>query len=153
VADGRRCFRTDDLGLVHPDGQIEVTGRADDVVQVGGASVSLGAVAARLRSDAGVAEAEVVAVPDDTFGARLVAFVVLSSPTGAPTPRAAPVDSDAPVAGRVDDLALRLTEHVGDTLGRAAQPRLIEVLLALPLLPSGKPDRRRLLDLARKASG
>lgn len=135
--DGVRCFSTDDLGQVDADGRVHVTGRADDVVQVAGAAVSLDAVALRLRADPDVLQAEVVAVPDESFGARLVAFVVLD--------RGAAVDPTARAA--------LLGRWVAESLGSAARPRAVEVLDALPLLPSGKPDRRLLLDRARQSSG
>lgn len=126
--EGHRRFHTDDLGRVGPDGQVVVEGRADDVVQVAGASVSIGAVRAVLTADAAVVVAEVVALPDHQWGARLVAAVV-------PTPAA------EPTAGFVADLA----DRVERTLGRAARPRAIHVVDSLPTLESGKVDRRAVL--------
>lgn len=38
--------------------------------------------------------------------------------------------------------------HVGDALGRAARPAAVVVVDRLPMLPSGKPDRRAIQDLA-----
>jgi O-succinylbenzoic acid--CoA ligase len=140
TADGTRCFRTDDLGRVDPDGRVQVLGRADDVVQVAGSSVSLGAIAALLREDTEVGDAEVVAVPDARYGARIVAYVV-------PTARAGVAPGDPDPAG----LAARLGQGVAAALGRAARPRAIRVVEAMPLLDSGKPDRRRLAALAQGA--
>lgn len=131
--DGSRAFTTADLGRVGPDGLVTVTGRADDVVQVGGTSVSLAAVRAAVLADARVADAEVVAVPDLTWGSRIVAFVV-ASPIGAG------VD-----AGRLAD---ELPLAVQQALGRAAAPREVHVVAGLPLLASGKVDRRALRDRA-----
>jgi O-succinylbenzoic acid--CoA ligase len=131
--DGSRGFVTGDLGSVAADGEVHVLGRVDDVVQVGGASVALGAVARVLRDDARVAEAEVVAVPDERLGSRLVGLVVAAagSPTGA--------------------LATSLAECVAAELGRAARPRHVELVATLPMLASGKPDRAALLELAAAA--
>lgn len=139
TAGGVRCFRTDDLGAVAPDGQVSVHGRADDVVQVGGASVSLGAIEKVLRADPRVADAHVVAVADPVFGATPVAFVV---PVGGRTTRPSMADADA------DDLATRVEAQ----LGRAARPRAVLILPGLPTLESGKPDRAALLALAERAS-
>ena len=74
-----RCFTSDDIGVLAPDGSIHVEGRIDDVTQVGGTSVSLRTVRDHLLADPRVAQAEVVALPDDRWGASLVAVVV---PTG-----------------------------------------------------------------------
>ena len=77
--DGHRSFRTDDLGRVDSEGVVLVEGRLDDVVQVAGASVSLGAVRAALEADPRIAAAEVVALPDPAWGSRVVAFLVTTA--------------------------------------------------------------------------
>ncbi len=129
---GVRCFVTDDLGEIGPDGAVSVHGRVDDVVQVGGASVSVGAVVGVLRSDPRVAEAHVVAVPDEAFGATTVALVVPFA--GSLTEREAPA----------------LADLVQAQLGRAARPGAVHLLGAIPMLESGKPDRADLAHLARQ---
>lgn len=133
---GHRSFLTDDLGRVGPDGLVAVDGRADDVVQVAGASVSVGAVRAALEAHPRVAAAEAVAVPDPEWGSRLVAMVVATAPEprGDPERRA---------------LADELGTVVEQSLGRVARPRSIHTVHALPLLESGKVDRRAVLDWAR----
>lgn len=124
-SDGTRCFRTGDLGEVRPDGTVLVRGRSDDQVQVGGASVALGAVRASLHCDPRVAAAEVVAVPDPRWGARIVAFVV---------PATAGRDLDPTVL--VDSLAAAVQAD----LGSPARPRPVHLVPALPLGPAGKVD-------------
>lgn len=134
-ADGWRRFRTDDLGSVSPDGTVSVAGRVDDVVQVGGASVSLDAVARVLRGHPEVGAAEVVALPDARFGSRLVAVVVPRTDLGsAPSSRA-------------------LAESVEGVLGRAARPWTVRLVTRIPMLASGKPDRLALAELAGRAGG
>jgi O-succinylbenzoic acid--CoA ligase len=136
-AAGSACFDTQDLGAVGPDGVVTVLGRVDDVVQVGGASVALTAVADVLRADPRVAAAEVVALPDERFGATLVAVVVAGGPGGA----AGPGPGAEELAGLVED-----------QLGRAARPRVVRLVTGIPLLESGKPDRAALQDLAGSAA-
>jgi O-succinylbenzoic acid--CoA ligase len=133
--DGVRTFTTADQGRVGPDGRVEVTGRADDVVQVGGTSVSLAAVRRALLADPRVAEAEAVAVPDPTWGTRIVAFVVPS-----------------PTAGSDERLADGLPAAVRAALGGAAAPREVQVVPELPTLASGKADRRALRERAATAA-
>jgi o-succinylbenzoate---CoA ligase len=151
---GRRWFRTDDLGTVS-DGHVRVLGRADDVVQVGGASVSLGAVADVLRADPRVAAAEVVDLPDERLGARIVALVV--PVRGAcqlhPPDTARPDTEGGPPGptGGPPPLAGSLAARVVDALGGPARPRRIRLVKQLPLLGSGKADRPALRALAEEA--
>ena len=68
IGTASRRYLTDDLGQVGADGLISVEGRADDVVQVAGASVSLGAVRSVLEADPRVIAAEVVAIAGSGMG-------------------------------------------------------------------------------------
>jgi O-succinylbenzoic acid--CoA ligase len=111
---------TGDLGRV-TDGVVEVLGRLDDVVQVGGVNVAVQAVEDLLATVS--AGACVLATPDDTWGARLTAYVVPSAETP---------DDDS------------LAALVADRLGRPAVPRSWRRLEAIPHLPNGKPDREAL---------
>jgi O-succinylbenzoic acid--CoA ligase len=122
VRDG--WFHTDDLGTLAPDGRLSVTGRADDVIISGGVKVSAQALAARLRAHPGVEAVEVLGVPDDEWGQRVVAFVV-------------------------GDVALEeLRDHVAEELPREWAPRQVVALPDLPLLSNGKVHRLMLRDLA-----
>ena len=160
--DGLRRFRTNDLGQLGVDGTISVAGRADDVVQVAGASVSVGAVRAVLEADAAVTAAEVVALPDPEWGSRLVAAVVRCDPsavqevgpaTGLPREvgGAVPSRPQAATGDGADDrasLAHELGDLVEQALGRAARPRAIHLVDSLPTLESGKVDRRAVFEWA-----
>jgi len=125
------------------DGRLEVLGRLDDVVQIGGANVAVGAVEDVLRERC--ADAVVLAEPDDRWGARLTAYVVLPGDAAAPG-TAGPYAAGAEVpAAVVDPLAAAVSEQ----LGRAAVPRAWVRLAAVPLLPNGKPDRAALREIVR----
>ncbi len=134
--DGHRRFRTDDVGRVDFEGVVLVEGRVDDVVQVAGASVSLGAVRAVLEADPRVAAAEVVALPDPSWGSRVVAFLVTRAP-------------DAGGVGDPTTLTGELEAMVERGLGRPARPRAMHTVDALPTLESGKVDRMAVEDWAR----
>ena len=69
-------FLTADAGRIDEDGRLTVLGRLDDIIVTGGVNVPGPAVAARLREHPDVEAAEVVGVPDEEWGNRLVAFVV-----------------------------------------------------------------------------
>ena len=120
-ADG--WFTTSDLGVLDGD-RLTVLGRADDVLVTGGEKVAPAAVEAVLATHPAVAEAVVVGVSDPEWGQRVVAFVRLRAGASLTLEQA--------------------RELVAAQLSRAAAPRELRVLDALPLLPSGKPDRAAL---------
>jgi fatty-acyl-CoA synthase len=70
-------FRTGDLGVLHPDGYLEIRDRAKDVIISGGENISSVEVEAALASHPAVLEAAVVAVPNEKWGERPVAWVTL----------------------------------------------------------------------------
>ncbi|MEO6880487.1 MAG: o-succinylbenzoate--CoA ligase [Mycobacteriaceae bacterium] len=115
-------FRTDDAGELNGE-VLRVTGRLDDAITTGGLTVMPAVVEAALGTHPGVQEVTVLGVPDDTWGERVVAFVV---PTG-----------DEPTLEQ-------LREHVSASLDRSAAPREVHLLDALPLRGPGKVDRRAL---------
>jgi O-succinylbenzoic acid--CoA ligase len=122
-ADG--WFRTRDAGSRSPDGTLAVHGRLDDVVISGGVNVSPQAVEAALREHPTVADAVVAGRPDPEWGQRVVAAVV-------PAPGAVPALAD-------------LRPWVAARLGAAAAPRELTLVDSVPVLHTGKPDRRAVL--------
>ncbi|MGI5169749.1 AMP-binding protein [Spirillospora sp. CA-253888] len=116
-------FVTQDLGAIE-DGRLRVRGRADDVINTGGEKVVVGEVAAVLGRHPGVAEVVVVGRPDPEWGERVTAVVV---PQGDRAPRLE-----------------ELREWVRADLPAYAAPHELQLMEALPLLPSGKPDRELL---------
>jgi o-succinylbenzoate---CoA ligase len=117
-------FVTGDVGRL-AGGRLTVLGRADDVLVTGGEKVAPAAVADALAEHPAVAEAAVVGVADPDWGQRVVAVVVLRAGAGLTL-----AEARRQLAGRVS---------------RAAAPRELRVVDALPLLASGKLDRRALL--------
>jgi O-succinylbenzoic acid--CoA ligase len=113
-------FLTSDAGRLDDDGRLHVLGRLDDVVVSGGVNVPAPAVAARLREHPAVRAAEVIGVPDDEWGQRVVAFVV----------------GDLPLEDARD--------WVAEVHPRSWAPREVVVLDALPMLANGKVDRMAL---------
>ncbi|ANN76239.1 AMP-binding protein [Bordetella flabilis] len=70
-------FHTGDLGVVHPDGYIEIKDRAKDIVISGGENISTVEVESVLYRHPDVLEAAVVARPDAVWGETPCAFVTL----------------------------------------------------------------------------
>ncbi|QSB22851.1 AMP-binding protein [Curtobacterium sp. 24E2] len=123
--DGLRWYRTGDAATVSDD-VVRVLGRLDDVVISGGEKVRLGAVERLVRD-----------LPDQ-HGAVV-------------TRRASGEWGEVPVVVTEQPLDLdTVRSHVGDALGRAARPAAVVVVDRLPMLASGKPDRRAIQDLAAR---
>jgi fatty-acyl-CoA synthase len=74
-ADG--WFHTGDLGVVHPDGYIELKDRSKDIIISGGENISTVEVESVLYRHPAVLEAAVVARPDPMWGETPCAFVDL----------------------------------------------------------------------------
>ena len=120
--DSLRWYRTGDAATV--DDRVQVLGRLDDVVISGGEKVPLGLVERLVRELPGQDAAVVTRRASGEWGE--VPVVVT----------ARPLDLD------------RVREHVGAALGRAARPAAVVLVDALPMLASGKPDRRAIQALA-----
>jgi fatty-acyl-CoA synthase len=72
-------FRTGDLGVMHPDGYIELKDRAKDIIISGGENIASIEIEQALCTHAAVLEAAVVAGPDSKWGEVPVAFVTLKA--------------------------------------------------------------------------
>jgi fatty-acyl-CoA synthase len=70
-------FKTGDVVTIHRDGFVEVQDRAKDLVKSGGEWISTVALENALMGHPAVAEAAVIAVPDDKWSERPLAVVVL----------------------------------------------------------------------------
>jgi O-succinylbenzoic acid--CoA ligase len=127
-ADGTRWYRTGDTGEI-ADGLLTVTGRLDGFLISGGIKVSLEEIERVVRAIAGLADAVAVRAPSVTWGEVPVVFS-----TGA-----LPLDE--------------LRSIVAAALGPASAPAAIVRVAAVPLLPSGKPDRVVLAELAAASAG
>ncbi len=70
-------FHSGDLAVMHPDGYIQITDRAKDIIISGGENISSIEVENALYSHEAVLEAAVVARPDPKWGETPCAFVTL----------------------------------------------------------------------------
>ena len=111
-------FHSGDLGVWHPDGYIELRDRAKDVVISGGENISTIEVEQALGSHPAVLEVAVIGVPDDHWGERPKAFVVLR-----------------PGHEASHD---ELTAHMRGLLAGYKCPDSFEVLAELPRTSTGK---------------
>jgi acyl-CoA synthetase (AMP-forming)/AMP-acid ligase II len=77
VLDSDGWFFTRDRGFVDNDGYLFIDGRSDDTIIRGGENIAPAEIERVLLSHHAVAEACVIGVPDDEWGQRIVAAVVL----------------------------------------------------------------------------
>lgn len=120
-----------DAALFDDDGQLWVTGRLDDVINVAGHRIGTMELEAALLTHEAVSEAAVVTEADAVKGTVPLAFVV---------PRAGFEDSP--------DLQRELAAAIVDAVGAIARPSRVVVVPTVPRTRSGKIMRRVLRDLA-----
>jgi acyl-coenzyme A synthetase/AMP-(fatty) acid ligase len=127
VAPADRPWRTGDRVTQDDDGYLYFEGRTDDVIISAGYRIGPFEVESALVSHAAVAEAAVVAAPDEERGAVVRAVVVLR---------------DGFTPGRA--LTAELQTHVKDQTAPYKYPRIVEFASELPKTASGKIQRARL---------
>jgi acetyl-CoA synthetase len=128
-------YFTGDAAQRDKDGYIWVLGRVDDVIKVAGHRLSSMEIESALVSHIAIAEAAVVARPDEIRGEAIVAFVTLRSGH-----QASP------------GLRAQLFDHVVQMIGTIARPADVRFADVLPKTRSGKIMRRLLRELAQKGS-
>ena len=69
--------RTGDLGRLRPDGRLQITGRLKDMIRSGGENIYPVEIENVLMALPAVADAAVIAVPDEKYGETVCAVVVL----------------------------------------------------------------------------
>jgi len=128
---GPRVYFVGDGARRDGDGYFWITGRIDDVINVSGHRLSTAEIESALVAHASVAEAAVIAVPDEATGQAVVAYVTV---VGELEP--------------TDDLVEELRAHVSSRIGKFARPQRVIWAADLPKTRSGKIMRRLLRDIA-----
>ena len=111
-------FHSGDLGVRYPDGYIKLLDRAKDIVISGGENISTVEVEHALASHPAVADVAVIAVPDERWGERPKAFVVLNVGIS---------------AGQAE-----LISHVKEHIAKFKAPKSVDFVLELPRTSTGK---------------
>ncbi|MER7193510.1 acyl-CoA synthetase [Streptomyces flaveolus] len=123
---GDGFFRTGDMAVRDPDGDVRIVGRkATDLIKSGGYKIGAGEIENALLEHPGVREAAVTGEPDPDLGERIVAWIV-------------PADPPAPPS--LEELAA----HVAGRLAPHKRPRVVRYLDALPRNEMGKIMKRAL---------
>jgi len=121
-------LHTQDVATIAPDGRIEIVDRLKDVIKSGGEWVSTGTLEELSLKHPHVAEVAFVGVPDEKWGERPGAAIVLK-----------------PGAGHLD--CAQLQEHLmpsvsAGVISRYALPVAVKVVEALPRTSVGKIDKK-----------
>ncbi len=128
VIDRNGWFRTGDIVRVDPDQYIRITGRAKDIIIVGGENVAPREVENVLEQHPAVAESAVVGRPDANRGEVVVGYVVLNEGESV--------------------TSTELREFCRERLGGYKVPREIYVRTSLPHGPTGKILKNELKAMA-----
>jgi fatty-acyl-CoA synthase len=117
-------LRTGDVGRMYPDGMLEIVDRLKDLVKSGGEWISSVEMERALAAHPAVLESAVVAVPDERWGERPAALVVLREGLTA-------TDEE-------------IREFLGDRMASWQVPDMVRFVPDLPKTGVGKIDKKRL---------
>ncbi len=121
-------FHSGDLGVWHPDGTIDLRDRAKDIIVSGGENISTIEVERAVISHPAVLEVAVIGVPDERWGERPKAYVVVKQGQSV-TPE-------------------EIMAHVRERLAGFKVPDRVEVIDELPKTSTGKVQKFTLRDSA-----
>ncbi|WP_374108872.1 AMP-binding protein [Pseudonocardia sp. ICBG1293] len=120
-------FRTGDIGVMHPDGYVELRDRSKDVIISGGENIASVEVEQAIADHLAVLEVAVIAVPDERWGEVPAAWVTLREGASA-----------------TED---EIVEHVRGRLARFKAPKRV-TFAELPKTSTGKIQKFVLRDEA-----
>ncbi|RWC06220.1 acyl-CoA synthetase [Mesorhizobium sp.] len=121
-------FHSGDLGVMHPDGYIQLKDRSKDIIISGGENISSIEVEEALYKHTAVASCGVVARPDDKWGEVPVAYVELKP-------------------GRTATEA-EIIDHCRALLARFKVPKAV-IFAEIPKTSTGKIQKFRLREMAK----
>jgi O-succinylbenzoic acid--CoA ligase len=119
---------TGDLGFFDTSGNLHVVSRRTDLIVSGGENVYPLEVERSLESFHGVTQALVFSAPDETWGQIVVVALIVNEVFSLDT----------------------LKKEIRERLAPHKRPKMFCTISALPLLPSGKPNRAGALALLRE---
>ncbi|KAK3426471.1 trans-cinnamate:CoA ligase, peroxisomal [Eucalyptus grandis] len=128
-------FFTGDVGVIHPDGYMEIKDRSKDVIISGGENISSVEVENVLYRHPRVREAAVVAMPHPRWGESPCAFVAVKKNS----------------AGKTDDVKeAEIISYCRKNLPHFMVPKKVEFMAELPKIPTGKILKAQLRAVAKK---
>jgi fatty-acyl-CoA synthase len=129
AADAGQWFDTGDVGIIHPDGTLQITDRAKDVIKSGGEWISSIELENAAVGCPGVAEAAAIGIPHPKWDERPLLLVVRSN------------------GSRVREMDIR--NHLTSQVAKWWLPDAIEFVEELPHTSTGKLSKKDLRDRYR----
>lgn len=127
-------FATGDIGVIHPDGYLEIKDRSKDVIISGGENISSVELESVLYSHPRVLEAAVVAMPHPVWGESPCAFLAIKKNS----------------KGKSDDVKeADIIAYCRKKLPHYMIPKKVEFMSELPKTSTGKVQKFQLRDLTR----
>ncbi|KAJ6799625.1 putative butyrate--CoA ligase AAE11, peroxisomal [Iris pallida] len=124
-------FFTGDVGVVHPDGYVEIKDRSKDVIISGGENISSVEVEAVLYRHPSVADAAVVAMPHPRWGESPCAFLVTKEGFGTRV-------------GEED-----IISYCRENMSGYMVPKKVVFVKELPRNANGKPQKNKMREMAK----
>jgi fatty-acyl-CoA synthase len=119
VIDRARWMHTGDLAVMDSDGYISITGRIKDMVIRGGENIYPREIEEFLYTHPDILDAQVIGVPDQTYGEELMAWIRLR-------PGASPLTAES------------LSEYCTGKLAYYKIPRYVHIVDEFPMTVTGK---------------
>ncbi|WP_076258518.1 AMP-binding protein [Intrasporangium flavum] len=132
VTDG--WMHTGDIGVMHEDGYVEITGRIKDMVIRGGENVYPREIEEFLYTHPDILDAQVIGVPDEKYGEELCAWIRMKE-------GATPLTSES------------LRAFCTGQLAHYKIPRYVEIVEEFPMTVTGKIRKVEMREVTAKRLG
>ena len=127
-------MHTGDIGVMHDDGYVEITGRIKDMVIRGGENVYPREIEEFLYTHPDILDAQVIGVPDEKYGEELCAWVRMKE-------GATPLTAES------------LREFCTGQLAHYKIPRYVEIVEEFPMTVTGKIRKVEMREVTAKRLG
>ncbi|WP_330475969.1 AMP-binding protein [Terrabacter sp. C0L_2] len=127
-------MHTGDIGVMHDDGYVEITGRIKDMVIRGGENVYPREIEEFLYTHPDILDAQVIGVPDEKYGEELCAWIRMK-------------DGATPLT------AESLREFCTGQLAHYKIPRYVEIVEEFPMTVTGKIRKVEMRETTAKKLG
>jgi len=126
---GTRWFKTGDTVALDPDGYVRILGRTSvDILKSGGYKLSALEIEEVLREHPAVAEVAVVGLPDETWGERVVACIVVRAGHDCPEEALRAFARERLAPYKVPRTVVPMLELPRNAVGKVMKPVLVKKL-------------------------
>ncbi|MCJ7506522.1 AMP-binding protein [Candidatus Bathyarchaeota archaeon] len=133
VIDQARWMHTGDIGVMQPDGYINIVGRLKDMIIRGGENIYPREIEELLHTHPEISDAQVIGVPSEKYGEEVMAWIKLKE-------NAKVTEED-------------VTEFCRDKISYYKIPRYIKFVDEFPMTVTGKIQKFKIKEMAVKELG